>query len=288
MHSTLQENFPHSRSTHRDTSAMDDWQDAALTNRHLHNKVGKHGRGKGGKSNGAFDVHRTFGTYDVECPAAGKPGSGKDSQRSGIGRLEIYNLNEQGNALLGELILEGILRGTVILAGSRKVMKTAIRAFEKEEDEESESDEKGKEEQCDEGTRSDGVEENDVEVSEDDDRERRRYEQFEKNSFRSPKFWLKWQGEIANRASSSQHTQELPDEAEGKMTKALDQSPDSAAAETVSTLVTDSGYLVFTGNNCDKFQGTLNCQILDWNNVKMSGWKLKSQPARDVDVQWTV
>ncbi|KAF2208477.1 hypothetical protein CERZMDRAFT_48948 [Cercospora zeae-maydis SCOH1-5] len=227
---------------------MDDWQDAALTNRHLHNRVGKQGRGKGGKSNGAFDVHKTFGTYEVKCPAAGKLGPDKDSQHSGVGRLEIYNLNEQGNALLGELVLEAALHGTVIMAGSRRVMKVVIRGLEKDEQEDGGSDDQGK---------------NDVEMNDEDVRERQRHQQFEKNSFRSPKFWLKWQGEILHGASPS-------------------------GGEERSVLTTDSGYLVFTGNNCDKFQGTLNCQLLEWNNVKLSGWKLKNQPARDFDVQWTV
>lgn len=261
---------------------MDNWQDAALTNRHLHNRVGKQGRGKGGKSNGAFDVHKTFGTYEVKCPAAGKIGMKNGGQNAEVGRLEIYNLNEHGNALVGEVVLPDVLRGTVILAGSRKGMKVAVRAFEEDEEEEGETEEQDKVEgNGDEGDRDDM--EDDEQSEEEDDHENQRHRQFEKNSFRSPKFWLKWQGEILSEASS---TQNLPEKNEGENEESTDRIPGSVAAETRSALVTDSGYVVFSGNTCDKFQGTLSCESLGWNNVKVSGWKLKSQPARDFDVRW--
>ncbi|GIZ47017.1 hypothetical protein CKM354_001011800 [Cercospora kikuchii] len=259
---------------------MDDWQDAALTNRHLHNRVGKQGRGKGGKSNGAFDVHKTFGTYEVKCPAADKRSAAKEGLNSGVGRLEIYNTNELGNALVGELVLPGALHGTVVFAGSRKAMKVAVRAFEEDEEEEEQEKEEGS---GDEGNCED-VEEDDGQSSEEDDREQQRHRQFEKNSFRSPKFWLKWQGEILSEAASS--PQDLPQEKEDEVEAMSDQVPVPAAVEDDKVLTTDSGYLVFSGNNCDKFQGTLSCESLGWNNVKLSGWKIKSQPARDFDVQW--
>ncbi|PPJ52021.1 hypothetical protein CBER1_10389 [Cercospora berteroae] len=265
----------------------DDWQDAALTNRHLHNRVGKQGRGKGGKSNGAFDVHKSFGTYEVKCPAAGKIGSVKGGQGSGVERLEIYNLNELGNALVGELVLPGVLRGTVILAGSRKGMKVAVRGFEEDEEEEGEMGEQDKEGNGDEGDRND-LDDADEQPSEEDDREQERQRRFEKNSFRSPKFWLKWQGEILSEVSSGGTDQDLPKKDEDQNEDGPDQIPVPVAAETRGALVTDSGYLVFSGNNCDKFQGTLSCECLGWNNVKLSGWKLKSQPARDFDVQWVL
>ncbi|CAK1366638.1 unnamed protein product [Cercospora beticola] len=256
---------------------MDEWQDAALTNRHLHNRVGKQGRGKGGKSNGAFDVHKTFGTYEVKCPAAGKIGLKNGGQNAEVGRLEIYNLNDQGSALVGELVLPGVLRGTVILAGSRKGMKVAVRAFEDDEEEEN------KEGSGEEGD-GDDVEDENEQSDEEDDREQQRHRQFEKNSFRSPKFWLKWQGEMLSEASSSEH--DIPEKHEDEIQEIPDQILVPVALQGGSTLVTDSGYLVFSGNNCDKFQGTVSCQILGWKNVKLSGWKLKSQPARDFNVQW--
>lgn len=255
---------------------MDDWQDAALTNRHLHNRVGKHGRGKGGKSNGGFNVQKTLGTYELKCPAAAKlaKGTGEGKEKGKEPVLEIYNLNELGNALVGEMILPGALHAVVLLAGSRKTMKVAERALEEEEEEDAEDQEVGESEGAKSANgvseQSDGDSEFEEEPGE-EDLEQRRYQQFEKNSFRNPKFWMSWQGDKEDQATIEAQQSQQPGE------------------ETTQThsFLTGTGYLIFSGNNCEKFNATLSCEVLGWNNVKLTGFKLRSHTARDFHVQWT-
>ncbi|KAI5365211.1 hypothetical protein Slin15195_G047480 [Septoria linicola] len=269
---------------------MDDWQEAALTNRHLHNRVGKHGRGKGGKSNGGFDVQKTLGTYEVKCHAAGKLVK-ENGSSTGIGKLEVYHLNEAGNALVGELFLPEVLHGTVLLTGSRKTMKAVVRSFEFQEEVESDTENAGvdaevgiERQSLDDSLAGEGAKEEagegDAEEEEHtgveaEDREERSYKEFEKNSFRSPKFWMKWQGQIL--AALSDRRQSPPSEGGDRLG---DQVPVSEA------VMTDKGYLVFASNNCEKFQGTLSCEALEWDNVKVQGWKLRNHTARDFEVHW--
>lgn len=247
---------------------MDDWQDAALSNRHLHNRVGKHGRGKGGKSNGAFNVQKTFGTYELKCPAAARiPQTAGEGEVKGKSprepRLEVYNLNELGNALVGEMVLPGAVHGTVLLAGSRKTLKMAERAVEPDEEQDDVEAGEKQEEHKSEGGVS-GEEDEAVSRHEgdgDSDADDGRYHQFEKNSFRNPKFWLRWQGYKESHSPGGQHE--------------------------VEVLLTGSGYLVFSGNNCEKFDATLSCDALGWDNIKLKGWKARSHSARDFQISWT-
>lgn len=51
-------------------------------------------------------------------------------------------------------------------------------------------------------------------------------------------------------------------------------------------VVTDDGYIVFSGNACEKFHGTLSCEGLGWKNVKVTGWKIKGMNARDFEIGW--
>lgn len=260
---------------------MDDWQDAALSNRHMHNRVGKQGRGKGGKSNGSFNVQKTLGTYEVKCPAAAKLakeiGGGKEKAKEPV--LEIYNLNELGNALVGEIVLPGALRGVVLMAASRKTMKVAEKAIEEPEDNDEQEIENGEEAREDDGAESRLDEESAEEPeesgeeqhgSDEDDPEQKRCQQFEKNSFRNPKFWISWRGHKDQAAIEAQ-TSQLPSE------DTEEGSSDSSG----------TGYLIFSGNNCERFNATLSCEVLGWDNVKLKGFKLKSHSARDFHVQWT-
>lgn len=238
-------------------SKMADWEDATLSSRHMHNRVGKQGRGKGGKSGGAFNVQKTFGTFEVKCPAATKLAS-SDTENTQTAKLEVYTLNDDGNALLAELFLPGVLHATVLLAGSRKTMSSVVRGFEAEtaaQDEvEVDASANASRSELDDSGESEGEHESQA----DDDPADRRAREFEKNSFRSPKFWMRWQGEL------------------------LQSSPNGHG----SNSITDSGYVVFSGNNCDKFQGTISCEQLDWKNVKIDGWKTASRSARDFAVAW--
>lgn len=210
-------------------------------------------------------------TYELKCPAATKiEVTGAESKSTA--RLDIYTLNSDGNALLAELSLPGVLHANVLLAGSRKVMNKVVRDLVTEAEEEHDGDlvgentVEGDDNPNDEPEVAAAAAEEDEEDDEDeseseDEMATKRSREFEKNSFRSPKFWIKWQGELLQPASQSDSDSERG-------------------------LVTDTGYLVFSGNDCSKFQGTLSCASLGWDNVKVNGWKANTKSARDFAFSW--
>lgn len=237
---------------------MADWEDAALSNRHMHNRVGRQGRAKNGKSGRAFDARKTFGTYEVKCPAAAKLAT-SDTDSMQAAKLEIYTLNDGGNALLAELFLPQVLHATVLLTGSRKTMNAVVRELQAA----TEGSVKDMDVETQAGptmsARDDSGENEDEEhIRPCDDPANGVVREFEKNSFRSPKFWLRWQGQLL---------QSLTD-------------------HPVTYFTSGTGYLIWSGNGCDKFQGTFTCQQLSWDNVKISGWKTASRSARDFAVAW--
>ncbi|KAK7966848.1 uncharacterized protein PG986_001125 [Apiospora aurea] len=100
------------------------------------------------------------------------------------------------------------------------------------------------------GDKAHGVERESLE-----EQQQGRFETFEKNSFRSPKFWLRFHGH--------------------------EPQTDDGAAERSGT-----GYLVFSGNDCRKFEGTISCDAINWDNKKLSGWKTIARSERDTPVLW--
>lgn len=289
----------------------DTWEEAALNTRHMHNRNDRGGRGNIRES---FQIRNTFGTHLVKCPAlerlqgsqsattsakAGKkPGqaggsSGKkkgtrSNSASGEVVLDIYRLTDDEDGVLGSLKFPGVFEAAAVFAGSRKVLGNITRHLGQDDtvedtpygtrrgsqgsstshteksllgkagntvngeaEEESESDEEESSE--DEG-----------ELSGREKRQKRRLATFEKNSFRQPKFWFRWQGVLSEEALATLEDLEL----EGNK-------------------VRGSGYVVFSGNDCRRFQGTMTSEQLGWNNVKMTGWKAKPQPERDFEIQWT-
>ncbi|KKY38896.1 putative catalase [Diaporthe ampelina] len=283
-----------------------DWQDAAFNTRHLHNRNDRGGRGQ---KRHEFQVSSMFGTHLIKCPAidrlqadsahaaASAGSSNKDKRRrssaSGEVVLEIYRLTDDEDGLLGSLKSAGVIDATVVFAGSRKLLwriwsqlgGTGTTDSVEAESKGQKTAERmarlpnGKEPSGGRGASWVDVEdEEDGEGDDDDDddddlqsisssldseeRQRRRTSTFEKNSFRHPKFWFRWQGEISNEASSA------------------------AGKGDHSRSVHGSGYIVFSGNDCKRFQGTMTSEQLAWNNAKMSGWKAKPQPERDFEVGW--
>jgi hypothetical protein len=229
---------------------MDDWQDAAFSSRHMHNRVGRSGgRGTGkSKRNRAFDVRKTFASYTCKCPAWHKLSSATEQTAS----LELYRLTDNSEGVVGQLSLPGVLEAAVILAASRDSLQRTVLELEPapqsdnveavENDDDAEDDE---------------ASESDHENSEEEETESDRFATFEKNSFRSPKFWLQWNGDLSptSTRASDKHEAGL-------------------------------GYIVFSGNDCRKFTGTLNCASLAWKDVSISGHKVASRSESDVPVVW--
>lgn len=79
-----------------------------------------------------------------------------------------------------------------------------------------------------------------------------RFHTFEKNSFRAPKFFFHWNGIV--------------------------EESDAAAS--------DRGYVVFSGNECRKFKGTITCSAKGWKDAAISGHKIVSRKASDMPVNW--
>lgn len=300
-----------------------DWQDAALTTRHLHNRNDRGGRGQ---KRHEFQVSSMFGTHLIKCPAidrlqadsaeaaaaAGSSNKAKRRRSSASGEvvLEIYRLTDDEDGLLGSLKSAGVMEATVVFAGSRKLLwKIWSQLGGSGAAEPAEAEAKGKKTAermaglpngkgpsgrrgrssrrsrkaslRDDGEERSGSVVNDDDDDDDDDddededdlqsisssldseeRQRRRTSTFEKNSFRHPKFWFRWQGQLSDEASAA------------------------ADLGDYGCSVHGSGYIVFSGNDCKRFSGTITSEQLAWNNVKMSGFKAKPQPERDFEVEW--
>jgi hypothetical protein len=212
----------------------DDWQDAAFSSRHMHNN-------RGNKSKrSTFDVRKTFGSYEVKCPAWQKLGDVSSDQAAS---LELYRMTENGEGVVGELTMPGALRAAVVLAASRESLRRTVETVEDEEDGEDEDDDE-----------------------EEENEEANRFETFEKNSFRSPKFWFRWSGTPTSQRPSSP-----------KLSRKASESDDAE---------TGLGYIVFVGNDCRKFKGTLNCEALSWKDVAITGHKIAARSESDVPVAW--
>lgn len=234
------------------TITMDDWQDAAFSSRHMHNRVNRNGGRGGGKSKrNTFDVRKTFGSYECKCPAWHRINS--ESGSSGQHAvLELYRLTENGQGVVGELSLPGVLQAAVILAASRKSLQGILSELEPVKP--TEEDEKATEStnNTDEIAGSEQDEDSDEEEEPVPDR----FETFEKNSFREPKFWLQWNGML---------------------------SPTSTESEKAESGL---GYIIFPSNDCKKFKGTLNCASLEWKDVALSGYKIAPRSESDIPVAW--
>ncbi|PRP87091.1 hypothetical protein PROFUN_04827 [Planoprotostelium fungivorum] len=234
----------------------EDWQDATTQYRHVHNRINRQDRSS--KRGGGFDAKRSLGSYKIEC----RPYNRMDGSREAS--MEVYGFTTCGQGLTGQICLPGVLQASIILAGSRKALKKVIENMMDPEEEEEESDddeEKEDEEQNEEKEDQEQDEEKEEEEEEDEGeedreerKEKRRREPFVKNSFRSPKFWVKWQGEV--QTSSGTHME------------------------------TNGGYIVFGGNDCKKLTGTITSKTLEWDNVSITGWKIKSTAERDVHIEW--
>lgn len=165
--------------------------------------------------------------------------------------LELYRLTECGRGVVGEMSLPGCIRAAVLLAASRKSLQGILEGLEPVK--EAEKDDGHEEKKS--GEQKDG-EDSEDEEEEESEEEPDRFETFEKNSFREPKFWLRWNGKL-----------ETPAVEEEKAESGL-------------------GYIIFPSNDCRKFKGTLNCASLEWKDVAFSGHKIAPRSESDVPVAW--
>lgn len=285
----------------------DGWEDAAFNTRHLHNH---NDWGRAGNVRHEFQVRNTMGTHLVTCAALDRLQQGAGATGGGGGRrrkagpagkastaaapkkkaveggdvvLDIYRLADDEDGLLGSLRCGTVFEASAVFAGSRKTLAKIARQLGGAEPEQpevgagsvkSKARDKGLAQNGSTGS-ADGAGSSGEEVDSDEiasesseGRRRQRVATFEKNSFRQPKFWFRWQGIVAEDASPAVTTD--------------DEEP------TRGNRVHGSGYLVFSGNNCRRFQGTMTSEQMGWNNVKLTGWKTRPQPERDFEITWSV
>jgi hypothetical protein len=239
---------------------MDDPIDSAFQSRRFaHGKSkGKSGRGSGRGGGGAskpFNPLAALGRYEVSLGA--RPSTSQHA-------FEIHELTESETGLVGTFDF-GKLSGMFILAGSRKQLADIITGLEEGDDDDDDDDEDEDEDEDDEvaGGNEDSQDDDDAESENEpsaielqDEKLNRRAQAFEKNSFRNPKFWMRWKG------TPKAHSDDQPSQVE-----------------------TDMGYLVFTNNECDKCEGTITCPSLDWKQLKLKGRKVHSK-GRSCPVSW--
>ncbi|THV88465.1 hypothetical protein D6D26_09947 [Aureobasidium pullulans] len=236
---------------------MDDWQDAAFSSRHMHNRVNRNGGRGGGKSKrNTFDVRKTFGSYECKCPAWHRITSERGSSDQHA-VLELYRLTEDGQGVVGELSLPGVLQAAVILAASRKSLQGILSELEPvKSPQEDEKPSESADTTDDTGDLNQDEDSDEEESEQEQEPEPDRFETFEKNSFRKPKFWLQWNGML---------------------------SPTSTESEKAESGL---GYIIFPSNDCKKFKGTLNCASLEWKDVALSGHKIAPRSESDIPVAW--
>ncbi|KAF2768389.1 hypothetical protein EJ03DRAFT_328418 [Teratosphaeria nubilosa] len=174
--------------------------------------------------------------------------------------MDIHELTPGEDGLVGTFCIEEKLSGILVLAGSRKGLASIVEDLESaassgDEDQSSSTDEA---ESLTDEEASPRIPPSSLEIE--DDRINRRAQAFEKNSFRNPKFWLRWQGRVRD---------------------------PEAGDEAKDALDSDKGYLIFSSNDCERFEGTISCSRLDWDNVKLQGWKIHSR-ATPCPLSWAV
>lgn len=204
---------------------------------------------------------------------------GRNKRNAASPTLDVFRLSEDGKGLLGYLSLTGTLEASIILTGSRKVLEHLVSQFENEQESEIDLDndeDKGSYDKGQDGSAHDSTHQAEDPLTSDDqenadqsadehqkDKEYIRFQQFEKNSFRSPKFWFQWKGQVMTSSTT----------------------PDGHAAE-IPKVDSGRGYIVFSGNDCRSFKGTITCDTLNWKDVSLSGWKQVSMSERDVPFAW--
>ncbi|SPJ89631.1 related to catalase [Fusarium torulosum] len=253
----------------------DDWQSEFLTSRHVHNRQS---RKSTARNTGSSSVLQAFGSYEVQCSSAEAAAQSfqqetalhRDSKkthrrqkRPSGSLLQINSFTDNEDGLAGTLCLIGALDATIILAGSRKSLHTLLdedvakvglcagtvsgSSDEENNTQSQESETVKAPNDCSQHHTSSLAASGDVE-----EKELLRFNNFEKNTFRQPKFWFAWTGKIMYSPSAAGNA-----------------TIDSADEELQSGM----GYLVFSGSKYKKFQGTISCELLGWKDVAIVGWK---------------
>ena len=223
---------------------------------------GGHNKGSGRGGAAIFDPLRAMGRYEILIQSRVPLLEGEIPHSSEPSWLEIHELTPNEDGLLGTFSIGGRISGLCVLAGSRKGLDEIIRSLGSWESTPKEGDNSAQAGATDNGRKSEelSTSEQAHQISDlelEDMQLNRRAQAFEKNTFRNPKFWLKWN------AATGAHEEIVPS--------------DSSA---------DRGYVVFSNNNCAKFEGSISSRAIGWKDVKFHGRKVRPQ-ATPCPSQWS-
>ncbi|KAK5108091.1 hypothetical protein LTR62_008808 [Meristemomyces frigidus] len=236
----------------------EDWQDLALNHRRLpHGKSKKGGKASGRHGEAVFNPKQAITRYRLttenvvandHIPKA----SGGDQTAEIDAQFEIHGFTETPGGYVASLVnSEHTFRAAVFLAGSRKLLGEIIQAEDdkKSSEDDDDDDDGDAEDESEEDENEDPNEDDDEteelsELEKQDNHHNLRTRAFEKNSFRQPKFWFRYQAEITLRSSSTQR-------------------------ETIREQ--NGGYVVFATHECRRFSGTIDCRALGWKEVGIAG-----------------
>ncbi|RBR10701.1 uncharacterized protein FIESC28_09348 [Fusarium coffeatum] len=252
------------------------WEDELLDSRHTHNRRSRKSTAKTG------NISHAFGLYRIQCAKVdaiarqqGLDGNSPDQSTAKKGRkkkqhsysanLNIRNFTTDEDGLYGSLHLPGVLNAVVHMAGSRKGLEDIIATeYASDEEESNSEDDSHVTSPISSGDSESMRTDKDMGVSQASDtpgasdiaayeeKEQARFNKFEKNTFRQPKFWLFWKGRVLAAPQHSVHAE-----------------TESATDEIQSGM----GYLVFSGSRYEKFNGTISCESLGWKDIAISGRK---------------
>ena len=149
-----------------------------------------------------------------------------------------------------------------MLSGSRKSLAKAVKALDSlaeaerddvSDDQEEEPDGGNGDETGSEPRNCDDQASDEQSASAVEDEENENTKSFEKNTFRTPKFWMTW--------------------------RVVDTERQDASAKR-------SAYLVFSGNDCQRVEGTITSSTQVWDNLKLRGRKVHSN-ASPCPIKWS-
>ncbi|KAK4544022.1 hypothetical protein LTR36_004520 [Oleoguttula mirabilis] len=241
---------------------MDDWQDAAFNHRRIpHGRSKKRGKAAGKTGAGVFNPKTALGLYELSGTAINTLLAETDDKKA---CFEIHELTETPGGFIGSLLIGNRMKAAMILAGSRKLL-AAIVADENSVDEDETSSVEADDPQThadhdeDETSSVEGEDlptqtehddtEAETELEARDRKDNERVAAFGKNSFRAPKFWLHWQGDVTTK--------------DGEEVRERNQ-----------------GYVSFAGNECSEFQSTMSCKALGWKDASMHGRRVTGRARR--------
>lgn len=254
------------------------WEEMQASTRRFPNSRSNRGRRT------AFEIRSAFGTYEVKCPGISHSSAERETQsahsptstsskkaaKGGESRLaklegsrggqdmwmEIHETIGDGRGIIASFEM-GELRGVMLIAGSRKVLSEVAAAEDKAHGSGSSTGGSQAQSQNDGSNSSsnDGEEEEEEEeapVNEDcfePPPPSMRSNPFEKNTFRTPKFWFRYR---ARHMESSIITADNP---------------------------ANMGFIEFDGNACRGFKGVISSEKYG-ENVAFEGWKIKGKGSK--------